>query len=354
MKKIYLILLLALPVISVAQPSLTSSLAPPVNSMILYYDANVPNPPFIFSVSGTTNTWDFTTLTPAIGNEDTVYIMDPATLPGSAVFPTATHGIFEGGDNDINMLNINASNVSFLGVIADPSGMGLPVSAVANPHATFMTFPYTYGSSINSNSTLEVYTTGATIGEPTVDSVHYISHLNVNADVVASGNMIIPSGSYPSLLERRVNHNIDSLWFKSAATMNLWTLSPDFPETYIDSAYYWYSDQSLQHYAHALYDSAGLYDIHYYMSQTTTGIDAPSINSDVIAYPNPTTNFLGIRGLNLPAASTWTIYDAAGKLVLQGKYDLNSLNVQTLSKGSYLLKLETPEGEKHQVRFNKN
>ena len=354
MKKIYLYLFLILPAVSVAQPSLTSSLAPPVNSMMIYYDANVPNPPFTFGITGTMNTWDFTVLTPAMGNEDTVYILNPATTPGAAVFPTATHGILEGPDGDITMLGINSSNISFLGIIADPSGMGTPVFATANPHGISMTFPYTYGSSVNSNTTLEVFTTGAAIGEPSVDSVHFLSHLSFTADVIASGDMILPSGTYPSLLERRVNHFIDSLFIKSALTMNQWMLSPDYPELNTDSAYYWYSDQSLLHYAHALYDSSGLHDVHYYMSLTTTGVDAPVIQSEVIAYPNPTTNFLGIRGLNLPAASTWMIYDNTGRLVLQGKYDLNSLNVEMLSKGTYILKLETPEGENHQVRFNKN
>src|SRR4051794_29885710 len=102
MNKIYLALsTIVLPFLVKGQISLNASMAPPVNCMMLYYDANVPSPPFTFSTSGTANTWDFTTIAITPGQEDTVFIVDPASLAGGSAFPTATYGSYEGGDDQI-------------------------------------------------------------------------------------------------------------------------------------------------------------------------------------------------------------------------------------------------------------
>jgi hypothetical protein len=355
MNKIYSIfLLIALPALTMGQISLDATMAPPLNSMLIYYDANVPSPPFTFGKSGTTNTWDFSALTPVTGAEDTVFYFSPSDFPDGSSFPSATHATYEGGDNSVNMLTIDANGLTFLGFIGDPIGTGTTSPFFITPPVTGMTFPYTYGSATNATTYIEIFTTGAAIGQPTIDSVRYKGTLNIDASVIASGDMILPSGTMPALLERQINNSVDTAWAKGLITGNQWIIAPGFPTTSLDSSFYWYSDQSTEHYAHALYDSTGLHDVHYFMTQVITGINDPVSQSKKLnAYPNPTHDFLGINGLNLPAATEWTIYNSAGSEVLKGNYNLGNLNVQNLKQGTYILRLKSVNGETHQVRFIK-
>lgn len=348
-------MLLVLPVISHCQISLNASMAPNVNSMMIYYDANVPTPPFTFSKSGTTNTWDFTSITPVPGADDTVYFVEPSSLIGGNSFPTATFGTYETGDQSITMVEVDANSMSFLGLIGDPVGIGVNSPVIANPPAVSMNFPYTYGSVVNSNTSIEVITTGIAIGQPGIDSVHYKSSFELNAMVIASGDMVLPSGTLSALLERQINTTIDTAWIKAATTGNQWVIAPNFPTTSMDSSFYWYSDQSLQQYAHALYDDTGLHDVNYFKSMLTTGIAKNLASSqNVKVYPNPVNDFLGIQGLNLPSSSEWKVYNLTGQQIMLGTSDLNQLNMRSLKAGSYLLQLSSSTGEQFQVRFIKN
>jgi hypothetical protein len=351
MKKLYVTLMLAIICrMATAQISLTSSMAPPVNSMFIYYDANVPSPPFVFSTSGTTNTWDFSALTPAAGADDTVFVVDPSAYPAASAFTTATHATYEGGDDAVTMLSIDANGVSYLGVIGDPLATGTPHAIIANPPTSSMTFPYTYGSTASGTSAIDIWATGAQIGQP-VDSVHYRTTMILDANVTASGTIIVPSGSFSCLQERRITTTVDSAWVK---VLNQWSAAPGFPTIAIDSAYYWYSDQSLQHYAHVLYDAGTIDDVHYYETMLSTGISAVQKNDQLIAYPNPARDFLGVKGLDILPATEWKVYDVNGRVIDEGKSNLNQLNVRNFANGTYIIRLIQSNGQSSEIKFSKN
>jgi hypothetical protein len=353
MQKIYsTVLLLLFCQLTFGQISLTSTMAPPVNSIFLYHDANVPSPAFTFSKSGINNSWDFSGLFASPADEDSVFFVDPADYPAAVAFPTATYGTYEGGDQEINMISIDASYQTALGIIGDPLFSGTMGALVGTPPITRMTFPWTYGSSSSGLSYVEIMTTGATVGAP-FDSVRYRRFIGVNATVLAAGDIIIPSGTFPSLLERCINSSVDTMWGKSAATGNMWVLANN-PQEIIDSSFYWYSDQSLQPYAHALFDDSGvMHDVNYYNSQLSTAVRNDIPASQLNVFPNPTRDFLGVKGLDFPADSKWSIYNISGQELLKGNFSLNTINVQNLSQGSYILHLTTPEGVKHDVQFIK-
>ncbi len=355
MKTLYSTLLfLATFQISKGQINLDATMTPPLNSMMIYYDANVP-PGFSFSKSGTSNTWDFSTITPVAGQEDTVYFLPPSNFAGSSAFPAATHASYEIGDESVDMINISASSLNYLGFIGDLIGSGTIAPVVANPPATTMNFPYGYGSSTNPSTSYEVFATGAAIGEPTIDSVYYKSSFSLDAFVIAAGNIILPSGTFQALLERRIISAVDTAWIKGSITGNMWVIAPGFPSTNMDSAFYWYTDQSLGHYAHALYDNTGLHDVHYFKSQATTGITNPMNHSaKTSVYPNPAAEFLKVQGLSFSEAAEWSIYNITGQKVLNGNSVPDQLNVRNLSRGTYILKMITETGERHEIRFVKN
>ena len=355
MNKIYTTLLLFTCCnLSFGQISLTSSMAPAANTMFLFYDANVPSPPFTFSKSGTINTWDFVAITITPGQVDSVFYLAPSDYPIAATyFPSATHATYEAGDAGVTMISVDANGGSYLGVIDDPLGTGTMMPLVAQPAGLTMTFPWTYGSSTSVNTFIEIYASGASIGQPAIDSVHFKSTAIINSDVIASGDIILPSGTMSALLERRIHTSMDSSWMKSALSGGMW-ITAVAPALSTDSAFYWYSDQSLQPYAHALFDETGvMHDVNYYMSQVSTDISNIHSAKTLNVFPNPTHDFLGVKGLDLPAASEWVVYNIEGQKVLSGKTDLNLLDVQKLNQGTYLLHFITSAGQTHELKFVK-
>ncbi len=86
--------------------------------------------------------------------------------------------------------------------------------------------------------------------------------------------------------------------------------------------------------------SAFLIKLHTEQSLSTTSFDAA--NAFVI-YPNPAQNVLHLQANNFTIIKAVKIYDLQGKVVLQDTND--TINVSNLSKGLYIVKISTEEGE---------
>jgi hypothetical protein len=353
-KQLLSLILITGPAVGFSQVTLNASMAPSVNSIFTYYDANTPSPPFVFGKAGTSNTWDFTGLTASPSDEDTTFVVAPSSVPMSASFPSATHTTYEGGDPSYTMLHIDAAGIQYLGAVSDPAGSGNYLPLVLNTPLTSMAFPYTYGNTAMATGYFEVYTTGAAAGQPTVDSVHYKSNITGQRDVIAGGNMIIPSGTFPAILERSINYSVDSLWIKGSITAGQWVISPGFPQTNLDSAFYWYTSQSLLPYAHALYDNTGLHDVNYFKAMSSTGISETAAAGAVKLYPNPAEETVH---LNLPAAKgnySVNIYSMNGAVAYHINTDLPTLNISKLTKGLYVVEVSNENGFLYTTRLVKN
>jgi hypothetical protein len=215
-----------------------------------------------------------------------------------------------------------------------------------------MTFRYTYGSSGTGTGVVDITVTGVMVGQPTMDSVHFKSTNSGQRDVIASGDMIIPSGTFPAMLERSINTKIDSAWAKGAATGNQWVLvSSDYE---MDSAFYWYTNQSLLPYAHALYDQTGLHDVNYFQSMIV-GVSETFTDLSGSIYPNPVVNMLHINmPANIRSSYAIEIFNSQGQSVMKGNASLNRINVSFLQPGIYFLNLMDAGGKTSSVRFVKN
>ena len=351
-KKLPILFLLCIPAFSMAQVSLNSSMAPPLNSMMIYYDANVPSPAFVFSTSGTSNTWDFSGMFASQSDDDTLFIVDPASVPLSSSFPAATHCTYEGGDANYTMIHIDAGGVSYLGNVSDISGSGTYYPLVFVPSLQAMTFPYTYGSTANASGYFELFQTGAAIGQPNIDSVHYKSYISGQIEVIASGNMIIPSGTMPAMLERNISSNVDTLWIKGAPTGNQWIISSGFPQSSLDSSFYWYTNNSIEPYAHALYDDTGLHDVNFFKG-LLTGITETVNNFNVVAYPNPSTGILNFSLPSITGICDFKVFNSTGQLIMNGKLNISQLNISYLPSGYYSMQLTSSEGKLSNFTFVK-
>lgn len=355
MKRIYLMSMSLLFTFgATAQVTLNASLTPTHGTQFIFYDANVPTPAFTFSKSGTSNTWDFTAIAPLPTEYDTVFILDPASVTGAtAAFPTATHVTREHDSPNFTVIKVDNSGISLLGMMGDIFGTGINLVAPVNPPPSFMTFPYSFGSGTNSTGVIEIKETGNFIGQPTIDSVWLKSTIMTDRDVIAGGNMIIPSGTFPSILERSITTQIDSAWMKSALTGNMWVPAPGFPTSVTDSAFYWYTGQSLQPYAHALFDDTGLHDVVFFKN-SVVGLNETEVSDALSIYPNPVQNELHFTLAGMGSSMyNITVFDLRGREVLRANGSLSKMNVSMLAPGLYHFLVADDRGHVASKRFIK-
>ena len=95
-------------------------------------------------------------------------------------------------------------------------------------------------------------------------------------------------------------------------------------------------------------ESAFLIALH---SETNLSTDNFIYSDRILLYPNPTNNILNIKLLNNNFISSVKIYDLQGKLILEDK--TTKISVNHLSKGMYLVKVTTEEGEEFIKKFIK-
>lgn len=89
--------------------------------------------------------------------------------------------------------------------------------------------------------------------------------------------------------------------------------------------------------------ATGTYQLHFSISRTT-GIQDNEFAS-IMIYPNPVTDRLVISGTNEIQLDGIEIYDITGCLIQTVQKDYRVINTSQLSKGTYMLRLFTSEGE---------
>jgi hypothetical protein len=68
------------------------------------------------------------------------------------------------------------------------------------------------------------------------------------------------------------------------------------------------------------------------------------IVSDFKVYPNPAKDFISIESTDQDQISTVQVFDVLGKEVMNTRIQNNRLNVSNLSKGMYILKINSVNG----------
>jgi hypothetical protein len=74
---------------------------------------------------------------------------------------------------------------------------------------------------------------------------------------------------------------------------------------------------------------------------------------EIVIYPNPATTYLNISNLNLLDVATIKIYNNLGQLIKEVPNNLNTINIESLSKGIYILSIETNNNKKYSESFIK-
>ncbi len=172
----------------------------------------------------------------------------------------------------------------------------------------------------------------------------------INLDLSSANISAISSISFPSESNGMFNVGTDisgtsyALIYHTADTGNTWSATPDtIPELLVatihapDTANAWI---------------VGLGGKIYKGVRITTGIRRMESDFDINIYPNPTTDIITVEiNLEINELVTYSLLDISGRLIKNGKWNLNSsgsrftLDLSDISKGTYLLKLNTNKGQ---------
>lgn len=84
-----------------------------------------------------------------------------------------------------------------------------------------------------------------------------------------------------------------------------------------------------------------LHQLDFTVDNSVLSVENNSINNDFVVYPNPASDRIYIQNKNI---KTIQLIDVSGKLVYKSNND-KSIDVRNLSKGIYILKVESKEGQ---------
>lgn len=178
---------------------------------------------------------------------------------------------------------------------------------------------------------------------------------NKNLDLSSQNVGGINSISFPSESNGMFNTSTDisgvsyALIYHTADTGNTWTASPDSIPDFLlavvhapDTANAW---------------AVGVGGKIYKGERNTTGIRGMELDFDINIYPNPTTDIINVEiNSEKHEILTYSLLDISGRQIKNGKWNLNSpgsrftLDLSDISKGTYLLNLNTEEGQTvHQI-----
>ena len=288
--------------------------------------------------AGASQTWNLT----AIGNDfqDTMQFLNPAGMPCSNNFPTATYGILVPDFVDgYAYLSVNATSLEFLGfcgVIIPPDTMTVPFT----PPQKQLTFPSTFNTAFTGQTKQIMQFPN---NPPPPDSIRIVSTINYTSLIDGWGNVTTLVGTYPSLRGKYTQYKIDSMF---VYMLGSWQFSGYPPSMDTTITYDWWINNNFP-VATIETDANGQVTSTSYVLQSTIGIEeANPETSHSFVFPNPASESFTIVNHH-PDAKIITIIDALGKKILEAnitKPDIQ-FSAKNLNRGMYFYLIRKANGE---------
>ncbi len=291
---------------------------------------------FSFDTTGTNNIWNFSILPSNF--KDTFWIVNPQYALGHDSFPNAHFASTQNYNrNYFRFAHSDSDALYSLGDYWSYPPYNSALSYVNYPPTKVLQFPYQYGSSFMSNSRFFTPKLSGLDLSVIADSSYIVHNIISLNQVIASGNMIIPSGTYPAILTKITTSSIDSIFIKDSTTNWQWLFSYAENSNWISGGYFWFTNNSTNPYAMISADGGTNYSIQYYMSQTPgVGIVELIHNKNILGiYPNPANNKLHIENMN-ERNTFFLISDISGRLLM--KVNIQSeIDISELAQGIYFI-----------------
>ncbi len=350
MKKIFTLISIGLSVHYLnAQVVLNKANVPAAGTIIINYDANVPSTAFVFGKTGTNNTWDFSKVTVQQGQEDTIKYVSPSSLTGSSSFPTSDLVSYENGDKYFTFTKVDANGIFALGLSGDVTGTGKNYTFTFPSPILYFPFPFSSNTAYKGSALVQKKVSGAEAGAGgLVDSVNIWIKNYTNVKVIASGNIILPSGTLPALLVRNITTIVDS---SQAKAFGNWFF-PRPPSSVTDSTFRWLTSESTEAYAHVIYKNGSISDVAYHKETIPLGLsDGQQAKAQVSCFPNPAREVINFN-LEEGSLSKITLVSASGKEVAVSTN--TTINLEGLETGIYIARIVLKNGQVKIATFVKN
>jgi hypothetical protein len=326
-----------------AQVVLTQSDVPKFGSSIVMsqiYDDTASLNNFRFSKSGINNTWDFTKLPKE--RYDTVNYVDPIDLNFNS-FESATMAIIPFGKAGPSFYKIDNKGIYELGEVIIFNPFVGPFEGRTRPDRLLKLFPYKLGDSTYSQvSTFTPHYKGIYDGLD-FDSVYHILNHTAYSKVIASGNIILPYGTFPAILERIDIVFRDSIFVKNGNSE--WT-SNNSPTGAPYIYYHWYIQGSLWHVARVVQLYADFNDyLEYAENAVLTSIAEKLQNENSLSIQiNQELKMLKIESnINL-IGSSYSIGNISGQSnLILGITNGDFIDISTLNPGIYYIRIKTKQ-----------
>jgi len=327
MKKISLALLSAIASFSsIAQVTLTGATNNPVAGDKFYMHF-CDTTGVSKGAAGTAVTWDLSAI--ATNGIDSIQFLACSATPHCSVFPGAAVATTQDGGSTYDYFATDAARFAHVGSFDGSAG------TFYSNQRNLTNYPMTYGATFAPDTfSYDSYGLAFSSG---IDS----------SEVDGAGTLILPSGTFDSVLRVRViSHEIDSFDFSGAPEV----------DTYRYETFYWYRPGHRFILATMTYDTVGatgesyLSNVWYSRKPVVTPPPTlvnvtPGTGNDMSVYPNPTSDMLQVKlGVASAVRATVSITDMTGRSVgetikrnmLPG---LNTVNYSTASlpTGMYLL-----------------
>lgn len=321
MKKIYTLLSILFIGLQVSDAQLTLTFANnnpivgDITNMARYDSISV-----VPKTVGIGQNWNFSNLTIG-GFTETITYTTVVSTPQAASFPLATIAMIR-GTNNYEYYKQSAGMIEYTGQ-ADPNG-----KVVFSNLATWNNWPIAYGNS-NTDSFAGLETTST-------QTNNWSGTLSYTAS--GTGTVTLPGGYM----------HTNCLQLKKSITLNL---TGSTTATMSITQYHYYSSSNKYPILTAEYQSmtsgtttSTQVDIFVNTGAMSVGINENKVSSanNFIVYPNPASNEVNVFLPNNDLASSIDVIDVTGKIVATS-LNANSINVSTLAKAVYTIRVKTKD-----------
>lgn len=282
--------------------------------------------------SGPNQSWTF--LNNTVHNSPTTTVVTVASTPYASDFPNSDLA-YTNDNTAYIFMSSNSNSLYTDGAAGDLLMNGDNILTIFNPTLLLHNFPKTYGDTHTDFYAFDAQADGSSFS---VDAVWLFHEGTVYDTVDAWGTITTPVGTYNCLRQKHVEHSYDSLLIRLfPPPFGSWTTFSVTRDTSV--SYSWLALETKLNVAELSFDTLGN------PKNFTWSLIPPSVtistdeveNDNIVAYPNPASDFITISAPSPGNNYSLMIYDAIGKLVYTTTFNPGKrIPISHLDNGIYL------------------
>jgi hypothetical protein len=292
-----------------------------VSTDLINVGENVPRakdtvPSFTAGLAGPNRIWDFSNAIPDV--LETTYAVAPSATPNGSGF-TSNSNIAFSLDN-ISYIYANKTTNSLIATGGSLQGVdGTFITSQLNPTQTLYQFPVNYLNNFTDNNGFVATTSGASVGQPTINSIRITYTATTHDTVDAHGLVKLPQGIAECLRIKKRTISSTSIEFRLLPPpFGVYSPDPDSPYLNDDIVYYWVSKEGKVPVAEMSFDAA---------TGNTTQLIYTLTPPDYCAYATVAPS--NVQASNITQTSmdlSWTSGNGVGAVVFAKKGSAISFN----------------------------